>query len=91
MEMARRLYRRGAWFDGTARDCPPHMRKSKELSPASICVVAELSDSTAIHDDVRRDSSYVGRLDALVNNAATQNPSPLHGIEGRRIGIWILR
>ena len=47
------------------------------MSPASICVVAELADSAAIRkmfDEIRK--TY-GRLDALVNNAATQNPCPL--------------
>jgi enoyl-[acyl-carrier protein] reductase III len=49
----------------------------KQSSPASICVVAELSNGAAIRAmfDVVRSS--FGRLDALVNNAATQNPSPI--------------
>ena len=49
----------------------------KKLSPASICVVAELSDSAAIHDMFAVIDNTFGHLDALVNNAATQNPSPL--------------
>jgi NAD(P)-dependent dehydrogenase (short-subunit alcohol dehydrogenase family) len=47
------------------------------VSPQSISCIAELSDSSAIRrmfDDVR---TRFGRLDALVNNAALQNPSPL--------------
>ncbi len=58
-----------------------HLRSAHEevkaLSPASICVVAGLDDSSAISAmfDVVR--ATFGRLDALVNNAATQNPSPL--------------
>ncbi len=48
-----------------------------QLSPASIRVVAQLADSKAIREmfDVIRGT--FGRLDALVNNAATQNPSPM--------------
>jgi NAD(P)-dependent dehydrogenase (short-subunit alcohol dehydrogenase family) len=49
----------------------------KKLSPASICVVAELSNSAAIREMFAVIRSTFGRLDALVNNAATQNPSPL--------------
>jgi NAD(P)-dependent dehydrogenase (short-subunit alcohol dehydrogenase family) len=49
----------------------------KKLSPASICVVAELSNATAIRDMFGVIRSTFGRLDALVNNAATQNPSPM--------------
>jgi len=49
----------------------------KQLSPASICAVADLSKSAAIRAmfDVIR--STFGGIDALVNNAATQNPSPM--------------
>jgi len=49
----------------------------KKLSPASICVVAGLSNSAAIREMFAVIRSTFGRLDALVNNAATQNPSPL--------------
>ena len=49
----------------------------KQLSPASIRVTAQLADSAAIRAmfDVIRGT--FGRLDALVNNAATQNPCPI--------------
>lgn len=44
----------------------------QNLSPSSTMAVADLSDSDAI----RKMFSRVNRLDVLVNNAATQNPSP---------------
>jgi NAD(P)-dependent dehydrogenase (short-subunit alcohol dehydrogenase family) len=47
------------------------------ISPASICVVAELSKSAEIRAMFETIGKTFGRLDALVNNAATQNPSPL--------------
>ena len=47
------------------------------MSPASICVVAELSNAAAIREMFDAIRSTFGRLDALVNNAATQNPTPL--------------
>ena len=49
----------------------------KQRSPASICVVAELASSAAIREmfDVVR--GKFGYLNALVNNAAMQNPCPL--------------
>ena len=46
-------------------------------SPASICVVADLADPPAVgrmFDEIRR---AFGGLDVLVNNAATQNSSPV--------------
>jgi enoyl-[acyl-carrier protein] reductase III len=49
----------------------------KRISPASICVVAELVDSAAIRAMFETINKTFGRIDALVNNAATQNPSPL--------------
>ena len=49
----------------------------KRLSPASIRVVAQLADSGAIREMFAVIRGTFGRLDALVNNAATQNPSPL--------------
>ena len=52
-------------------------------SPSSIVVCAELSTSeqiTAMFDTIRR---QLGGLDVLVNNAATQNPSPLIDLEER--------
>jgi NAD(P)-dependent dehydrogenase (short-subunit alcohol dehydrogenase family) len=49
----------------------------KRLSAASICVVAELSNSAAICKMFEVVRNAFGRLDALVNNAAMQNPSPI--------------
>jgi 3-oxoacyl-[acyl-carrier protein] reductase len=49
----------------------------KRISPASICGVAELSKSAEIRAMFETIGKTFGRLDALVNNAATQNPSPL--------------
>jgi len=77
MEMARQAYT--VVVHGSTES--PRLRSTyeevKKLSPASICVVAELSSSAAIRKmfDVIR--STFGRLDALVNNAAMQNPSPM--------------
>jgi NAD(P)-dependent dehydrogenase (short-subunit alcohol dehydrogenase family) len=49
----------------------------KQISPDSICAVAELADAAAIRKmfDVIRNT--YGHIDALVNNAATQNPCPI--------------
>jgi NAD(P)-dependent dehydrogenase (short-subunit alcohol dehydrogenase family) len=49
----------------------------KQLSPASICLRSQLADSGAIREMFGVIRGQFGRLDALVNNAATQNPSPL--------------
>jgi NAD(P)-dependent dehydrogenase (short-subunit alcohol dehydrogenase family) len=49
----------------------------KKSSPDSICVVAELAESRAIRTMFDAIRSTFGRLNALVNNAATQNPSPI--------------
>ncbi len=46
------------------------------LSPDSMKVAAELSDSSAIAEMFARIQITFGRLDVLVNNAATQNASP---------------
>ena len=47
----------------------------KKISPSSIRVVANLSDSNAIDEMFGKIKTGLGRLDVLVNNAATQNPS----------------
>ncbi len=49
----------------------------KRVSPASTGVVAQLADSAAIREMFAVIGRTYGRLDALVNNAATQNASPL--------------
>jgi glucose 1-dehydrogenase len=49
----------------------------KKLSPDSICVVAELAQSAAIRTMFDAICNTFGRLNALVNNAATQIRSPL--------------
>lgn len=46
------------------------------LNPHSIKIVAELSNSKAIAGIFETIKTTFGRLDILVNNAATQNPSP---------------
>lgn len=46
------------------------------LNPRSIKIAAELSDSNAIAGIFETIKATFGRLDILVNNAATQNPSP---------------
>ncbi|MFZ2658106.1 MAG: SDR family oxidoreductase [Victivallales bacterium] len=47
----------------------------KKLSPASIKVVANLADSDAISQMFKTVEKQFGRIDVLVNNAATQNQS----------------
>jgi len=47
----------------------------RELSASSISVAADLSDSEAIRRMFGRVEDQFGRLDVLVNNAATQNQS----------------
>ena len=46
------------------------------LNPDSIKIAAELSDSNAITEMFDTIKATFGHLDILVNNAATQNPSP---------------
>ena len=46
------------------------------LSPGSIKIAAELSVSNAINKMFETIKATFGRLDILVNNAATQNPNP---------------
>ncbi len=48
-----------------------------QLSPASIRVAADLFDSSSIRDMFDVIQSTFGGLDALVNNAAVQNPGPI--------------
>lgn len=45
------------------------------LNPSSIKIASELSDSNAITEMFETIKARFGRLDILVNNAATQNPS----------------
>jgi 3-oxoacyl-[acyl-carrier protein] reductase len=49
----------------------------KQISPASIRVLADLSNSAAVCEMFGVIRKAFGHLDALVNNAATQNPCPL--------------
>ncbi|MEJ2704399.1 MAG: glucose 1-dehydrogenase, partial [Sedimentisphaerales bacterium] len=49
----------------------------KELSPSSLMIAAELSQSSAIDRLFSKIKEAVAKLDILVNNAATQNPSPV--------------
>ncbi len=53
------------------------------LSPGSMKVVAELSDSSAIVEMFATVKTSCPRLDILVNNAATQNPSPFLDLKER--------
>jgi NAD(P)-dependent dehydrogenase (short-subunit alcohol dehydrogenase family) len=77
LEMARRDY--AVVVHGSTDSDRLHSthEEVKQISPASICVVAELSDGSAIREMFGVIRRAFGRLDALVNNAATQNPSPL--------------
>jgi NAD(P)-dependent dehydrogenase (short-subunit alcohol dehydrogenase family) len=77
LEMARQGYAvivHGSTDGGPLRST---YEEVKRISPASICAVAELSDSAAIRKMFETVREKFGGLDALVNNAATQNPSPL--------------
>lgn len=49
----------------------------RQRSPASIRVVAQLNESAAIASLFGTIESQLGDLDVLINNAATQNASPL--------------
>jgi NAD(P)-dependent dehydrogenase (short-subunit alcohol dehydrogenase family) len=49
----------------------------KKLSPDSVMVVAELSEPAAIDKMFSQIKKTFAGLDILVNNAATQNPSPV--------------
>ncbi|MHC4328285.1 MAG: SDR family NAD(P)-dependent oxidoreductase [Planctomycetota bacterium] len=53
----------------------------KKLSPDSIKVAAELSEPAAIDKMFARIKQTFDGLDILVNNAATQNPSPVLDLE----------
>jgi len=52
-----------------------------KLSPSSIMVQADLSQSSQIAAMFEMIKQQLGGLDVLVNNAATQNPSPLIDLE----------
>jgi len=77
MEMARQGYAVVVHGSTESTRLRTTYEEVKQLSPASICVVAELSNSAAIREMFTVIRSTFGRLDALVNNAATQNPSPM--------------
>jgi enoyl-[acyl-carrier protein] reductase III len=77
MEMARQGYAVVVHGSTESARLRSTYEEVKLLSPASICVVAELSKSPAIREMFGVIRSSFGRLDALVNNAATQNPSPI--------------
>lgn len=49
----------------------------KKLSPGSIMLAAELSKTAEIDQMFSQIKEIFGRLDILVNNAATQNPGPV--------------
>jgi NAD(P)-dependent dehydrogenase (short-subunit alcohol dehydrogenase family) len=53
----------------------------KEKSPGSIKLACELSDSDAIREMFGKIKKQFGRLDILVNNAATQNCTPFLEME----------
>ena len=77
MEMAREGY--AVVVHGSTDTANPASayEEVKHLSPTSIRVAAELSSSQAIREMFDSIGATFGRLDALVNNAATQNPSPI--------------
>jgi enoyl-[acyl-carrier protein] reductase III len=77
MEMARQGYAVVVHGSTESSRLRSAYEEVKQVSPASICVVAELSKSEAIRAMFETIRSTFGRLDALVNNAATQNPSPI--------------
>jgi enoyl-[acyl-carrier protein] reductase III len=49
----------------------------KRIDPDSVCIMAELASAAKIGEMFETIGKTFGRLDALVNNAATQNPSPI--------------
>jgi 3-oxoacyl-[acyl-carrier protein] reductase len=51
-------------------------KEVRTLSPRSIVQVANLADSEAIRRMFQAAETTFGRVDILINNAATQNPSP---------------
>jgi NAD(P)-dependent dehydrogenase (short-subunit alcohol dehydrogenase family) len=77
MEMARQGYAVVTHGSTATAALDSAHEEVKRLSPASIRVVAQLADSGAIREMFAVIRGTFGRLDALVNNAATQNPSPL--------------
>lgn len=81
---------RGIALDLAQRGCRVAVHGSREsdklrealeqvqaISPESIHVVANLADADAIRSAFETIQNTFGRLDILVNNAATQNPAPL--------------
>jgi 3-oxoacyl-[acyl-carrier protein] reductase len=52
------------------------LEEVQSISPESICVVANLANADAIHAAFKIIQKTFGQIDILVNNAATQNPSP---------------
>lgn len=59
-----------------SKELDASLEQVRALSPDSIKVAAELSDSSAIAAMFATVKASFSRLDVLVNNAATQNPSP---------------
>jgi NAD(P)-dependent dehydrogenase (short-subunit alcohol dehydrogenase family) len=77
MEMARQGYAVAVHGSTDTPRLRSTYEEVKQVSPASICAVGELAKSEAIRGVFEQIRSTFGTLDALVNNAATQNPSPL--------------
>ena len=77
LEMARQGYAVVAHGATDTANLSAAYEEINRLSPASIRVVAELSDSSAIREMFEVIRKTFGYLDAVVNNAATQNPSPI--------------
>jgi NAD(P)-dependent dehydrogenase (short-subunit alcohol dehydrogenase family) len=77
LEMARRGYAVAVHGSSDTAALHSAFEEVKRISPASICAVAELSDGAAIRKMFEAVRAAFGRLDALVNNAATQNPCPM--------------
>lgn len=77
IEMARQGYAVAVHGSSDSGDLSSAFEEVKRLSPASIRVASDLSRSPEIRAmfDVVRDT--FGGLDALVNNAAVQNPGPI--------------
>jgi NAD(P)-dependent dehydrogenase (short-subunit alcohol dehydrogenase family) len=79
--IAREMARRGYTVVVHGSNDTPALKSAyeevKKISPASLCIVAELADSAAVAAMFATIREKFGRVDALVNNAATQNPCPL--------------
>lgn len=76
MELARKEYHVVVHGSRESDALNEALEQVRSISAESICVVANLADADTIRAAFKTIQNTFGRLDVLVNNAATQNPTP---------------